>query len=148
MDFTGASDIEKILDNLPLKMQAKILKAINVEGAKIVQKEIIRSAPSGSEIPESIILVGDKENTTGVYVTPDGRTAYYVRWLEYGTVKRQTDKKFNRGVMNPQPFVKSAIDRSTPQALEYITKNYAELVNKYLTKEVKTINRKNKKNGL
>lgn len=140
-ELNGAKEIDKILSQLPVKMQAKILASINREGAKIVQAEMKKNAPVGNDvIHNNIKIKKDKENLTGVTVGVTSK-GFVARFIEYGTVLRTTKKGFQRGAMRPKPFIKRSIDNKIKEVISHITDNYAALVQKYLTKEVKKINK-------
>lgn len=141
----GAKEIAEILNKLPLQVQASVLKSVNREGAKIVLDEMKKSAPVGDDrIFKSIKIRSDKENVTGVTVGP-GKKAFWARFIEYGTAKRSNDAGANRGSISPKPFIRPSIDRTIDKVIKHVAGNYAELVDKYLSKQVKRINKKNAK---
>ena len=139
-NLDGAKEIDNILKKLPVQLQATLLRNINREAAKITQAEMIKNAPPGSDIPDNIKIKNDTENKSGVLVAPTSKV-FWARFLEYGTKTRE-----GRGSMSPQPFIKKSIDNTIEQVVKFITGNYGELINKYLEREVKKVNRKNNKN--
>lgn len=148
-NLQGAKEVEEILKDLPLAVQAKILRAINKQAANIVKKELQNRAPADGDdtVFNAIKVKNDKEDDTGVLVGINAKKGGYVqRFQEYGTKKREKKSGADTGAISqPKPFVKSTMDDKVPEVIKFVSENYAELVEKQLKREVKKINKKNSK---
>lgn len=141
----GAKELDKLLSGLPKALEVKILRSVHREAAKVIQEEMKAKAPVGNDSIYNNIKVGhnkaddDKTNIT-VGVTSKG---FVARFVEYGTQVRTTKKGWNRGDMQPRPFIQPAINSKMDTVMNNLTENYAETINKYLEREVKKISKKN-----
>jgi HK97 gp10 family phage protein len=143
MEIQGAKEIADILEKLPLKTEASILKSVNREAAKIVLEELRSNAPT-SEIRQNLVIRSDREDLTGILVRPS-RKIFYTRFMEYGTDVRVTESGASRGQIKPTPFIRKSINNSIGKAVKYVTENYGSLIQKHLEKAIKRVNRKAQK---
>lgn len=118
VSYTGAKEIDTILDQLPKQLTHKVLSDAHVKAARpLVEKEKLL-APEGptGHLVDSIGAVRTsfkKASVLGeVNVGPRrGRfKGNHGHLVEFGTRKRQTDSGANRGVMPSKPFAKPAFD--------------------------------------
>ena len=133
IELDGVKELFQALDKLPTVLKAQTLRSVNRQAAKITQKEMKSKSPS-ERVKVSIKIQADRSNKSGVMVGP---TLNWARWFEYGTKVRTTRTGANRGVMNPEPFIETAIDNSIPETVKFINENLGQLVAKFLHNKLK-----------
>jgi len=135
----GAKELEAMFKSLPNELNVKILQSINRSGAAVYKSKLQETSPVGSDnIYNSIKIERDKEDGTGLLVGP-GTDGFTARWIEFGTVVRQTKgkgpkqfKSAGRGTIQAKPFVLPAIETSTPAAIQSIFVNMGKKVSAFL----------------
>ena len=148
MDVLGATELMKVLDDLPNDLGVKVLKDINRSGATIYRNEIKSAAPVGDDrIYKAIKIQNDRTDGTGLLVGV-GSKAFWARFIEFGTTIRRTKgkgevqkKAASRGKMNAKPFVAPAIEGSTERAIEAIFNKMGKRVFLFLKRETKKVNK-------
>lgn len=139
-DLNGLKEIDDLLKNLPLSVQAQLLRGINRKAAKIVQLQM----KAGTTVEGiNIKIKADKYNKSGVLVgVENSDRGFLARFLEYGTQIRSTKDGENRGSIQPNPFLKKAIDSKANEVINFLQTNYATEINKGLERRVKAVNKK------
>ncbi|WP_017732715.1 HK97-gp10 family putative phage morphogenesis protein [Nafulsella turpanensis] len=140
-ELEGFREVDDMMKQLPMEFQAEILYKLNRKAANIVKKEMQANAPDseGDHIRESIMIKRDPEDMTGVTVGVTSKKGWMVRFLEYGTKKRETRKGADRGaITQPDPFVRESIDNTIDEVIQMFNTNYLKLVKRVVKKYNKT----------
>ena len=129
----GLSELQKLLDTLPAKMEANIMRGGVRAGGVVMQKEARLQAPKKSGTLAKGIKVSTR-NSKGVVtatVKTTGKHAYLAPWLEFGTSAHKILPKrakvlfigglFVSGVdhpgSKPKPFMRPAMEAKQSETL-------------------------------
>lgn len=140
----GLSDLQKMLDTLPGKIERNIMRSALRAGAKVIQSRAIRNVPVRSgELRRSLKI--STRARRGQVTASVGTKLFYARFVEFGTrahviaakakgwlsfggvFAKSVDHPGNR----PRPFLRPAMDASASAVLVAV----GEQVKKRLTKE-------------
>lgn len=145
LKIKGFAELQKYLDQLPVKIEANILRGALRAGAKVISDAAKQNAPTGEPsargkkryklyngaLRDSIrvsgridrlqsnvkarIIAGGKSRETGANV-------FYAHMIEYGT-RRHSTKKRGRGDQNhpgtiARPFLRPALDSAANEAIK------------------------------
>ena len=138
---TGLADLQKALDQLPVKLERNVLRGALRAGAKVQQqaaKNLVPVAAPNSEnqrryaayagaLRDSLrIKTSARGGTVKAIVSAGNATAYYARWVEKGTaphtIKPRARKSlFFAGLLRetiehpgakPKPFLQPALEQT------------------------------------
>lgn len=144
--ITGDRELKKKLASLPQAMQNKIGRQALAEAAKAYRKEIRANTPKDTGALRKEIRFKIRRTQRGQYRGIVGATkqGYVARFIEYGTGPHRVPNEFvgsrrnkrrnkakividgqvysnaNVGGVRPQPFIRPAFKRATPQILKTV----------------------------
>lgn len=143
----GLADLQKFLDELPAKVERKIMRGALRAGAKVVQDEIKATIPVRSGLLRDGIKLGGGGRAGAVIakVKATGKHAFLAPWLEFGTrahfIKPKDQKSlFFAGIFSqvishpgiaPRPVFRVALDGKRTEAVMAT----GEYIKRRLTKE-------------
>lgn len=136
----GIKEVNNLLRELPLKLHANALRSVHRAGANHVVKPEIASGGVNKKI---VSVKPERGDPTGILINISSKVFWY-RFIEYGTTRRTTSKGQDRGVMSEEPFFRPAVNRAINPVIKYMSDNYGELINKFLSRKVKAINKAKK----
>jgi HK97 gp10 family phage protein len=135
--LTGQKEIDAVLRQMPLALTHSVLGTANIDASRpLVDREHLL-APVGrtGDLAESIgaYRVSQKSATSigEVRVGPrrqGGFKGYHAHLVEFGTVKRQTKKGANRGIMRAKPFIKPAFNQTKAEVERRITRSIGNVL--------------------
>jgi hypothetical protein len=131
---TGLSDLQALLDTLPAKVEANLLRAAMRKGANVILKEARGNLAASGSVDTGVLAKGLKVSTnrSGGTVTASvkarGEHAYIANWIEYGVAAHGVKKGADRskgtgqdGKLHPgfteRPFLRPAMDTRAADAL-------------------------------
>lgn len=150
--ISGLKELQKMLDTLPAKLEANIMRGAMRAGAKVIEVEAKNNVPVKSGVlRDSIRVTGRlKGHTVSASIKAGGKTknggdAYYAKWVEYGTAAHVINGKnggwlsfgglFTKSVDHPgavpKAFMRPAMDDQSQNAVVAT----GEYIKKRLTKE-------------
>jgi len=138
-ELIGVSEVQSILKELPQALNFSILRSFH---RKALSQEIVKPLksvlPYSSETVKNIKIGTNRDpNKTAVYAGPT-TDAYYLRFVEYGTVER----KGGRGRISPRPKIESFTYSKIQSLINYINKEYANEISKTVDKKRKRLAKK------
>ena len=129
----GLAQLQKLLDELPAKMEANIMRGGLRAGGVVMQKEARLQAPkkSGTLAKGIKVSTRNKKGVVSATVKTTGKHAYLAPWLEFGTSAHKILPKrakvlflgglFVAGVdhpgSKPKPFMRPAMESKQSDAL-------------------------------
>lgn len=142
---TGLSELQRLLDTLPAKIEANILRGALRAGAKPILAEAKQNAAVASGALRDGLKIGTKSKggIVTASVKAGGKHAYLANWIEFGTQRHTIAGKdgrvlyfggqFVQQVSHPgaraRPFLRPALDSQSQAAViavgEYIKKRLA-----------------------
>lgn len=140
----GLTELNKFLQELPVKLEKNILRSALRQGAKVTQAQAIANVPVKSGDLRKSIKIGTRAR--GGTVTASVRTKlFYAKFVEYGTAAHLVNGKlggslffggiFAKQVMHPgsraKAFLRPALDSTANAAVVAV----GEQIKKRLTKE-------------
>lgn len=144
----GAAELEKLLGELPAKIEQNIMRGALRAGAKVIQQEAKRLCPVGKtdDLVNSIrVDVRARHGHITATIKAGNAKAYYAGWVEKGTARHWIRPKgakslfvaglFKEAVDHPgaekKPFMRPALYAKSEEAIQAVA-NYIE---KRLAKE-------------
>ena len=139
----GLSELQKLLDTLPAKLEANVMRGALRAGAKPILEEAKRNVPVESGTLRDGLKIGTKSRngTVSASVKVSGRHAFIAPWIEFGTRAHVITGRdggslffgggtFVKSVQHPgaraRPFLRPALDSQSNAAVvavgEYIKK--------------------------
>lgn len=129
--FTGAKEIDEVLNGLPDQFTHKILQSAHADSAKKFVYRAHRLAPVGK--------TGKTADSIGTIKTPFAKSAVIGEVIsgprrgrfggskahlsEFGTLRRVTAGGANRGIMPKKPFLEPAFDQTKEEMIDSIADN-------------------------
>lgn len=143
----GLKELAAMLQTLPAKLEANVLRSALRAGANVVKAEAVRMAPVKSGLLRAGLKVStnNRRGTVTAKVKATGKHAYIAPWLEYGVAAHKISGKkggwlsfgglFAKSVQHPgfapRPFMRPALDSQAQAALVAV----GNAIKKRLTKE-------------
>ena len=144
----GLAELQKLLDELPAKIEKNIVRGALRAAAKVVSEEAKSLCPVGSgALRDSIhISVRYRNGKVQANISAGNKTAFYAHMVEFGTARHLIKPKnrkslflagvFKELVDHPgakkQPFMRPAIDGKANAAVS----TFADNVRNRLSKEI------------
>lgn len=151
-NITGLGDLQKLLDQLPVNIEKKVIRGALRAGQKVVldqAKATIHNQSGALADSLRIKTNAGKDGKISSRVVAGNKTAFYAHMVEFGTAKHLIKPKnrksmFVAGMMRKvvdhpgaqkKPFMRPAADAAAHEGSEAITafKNY---MTKRITKEM------------
>jgi hypothetical protein len=136
-ELEGAAEIEKALNELPLKLSLSLLQSFNRKAVKkYVVDPVKASVPYSAATKKGIIVMTDRMDKTKISggVSSD---KFWVRFAEKGT--KQRTKGHNRGAINGRNIIAPMITNSTDDIINYARKELGQEISNFLQKRIKKI---------
>ena len=129
---TGLSDLQKLLDTLPAKLEANVMRGALRAGMKVVLPVAARNVHSVSGELAKGLKIGTriKGQTVTASLTAKGSHGYVAKWVEFGTKPHTISAKggalsfggiFAKSVEHPgatpHPFMRPALDQTASAAV-------------------------------
>lgn len=145
LHITGMADLQKLLDTLPAKLEANVMRGALRAGMKPVQADAKAHAAVASGLLRDGLKISARIRNGKVTASlkATGKHAYLARWIEYGTAAHKISAKKGgalaiggrvyRTAGHPgakaHPFMRPALDARAQDAIvaagEYIKKRLA-----------------------
>lgn len=144
--ITGLDEIDKVLTGMPRQLTERVLQTAGIASAQPLIARAHFHAPVGKHgyVASSIGIQRsgfDRVNQVpgGIGVGPRrGRYKGYAAHLnEYGTRKRQTTRKANRGIMKPKPFMEPAYLETKEVMLGRYNQEVARVLVNFMKRTIK-----------
>jgi hypothetical protein len=137
------SNVFKMLDALDLKTKNEVLRNIHRKHTRDIRRAILAAAPRDREgrLKRNFATKTEKKFVGGILVGYT-RDAYMARFIEKGTVIRQSKTGASKGRIAPAPFIKPLHDLYTPFILQRITADYEKEVTQSLQKVQRRLQKK------
>ena len=157
IEVKGLSDLQKLLDELPARIEANVVRGGLRAAAKVIRDEARRLCPVGENLPkghksgalrDSIrVSMSSKHGAITASIKAGGKNnVYYAHMVEYGTahhlIKPRNRKSlfiaglFKEVIDHPgaqkKPFMRPALDSKVDEAI----RTFAEYVRNRLDAEV------------
>lgn len=125
-ELKGARELQALLDTLPAKIEANILRGGLRAGAKVLMEEIKNAAPvdDGDLLASIRISTSLRKGQVRVLVKVGDKRAWYAHFIEFGTkphaMSEESDQKERRlhPGARPNPFIRTAFDAHQQTALD------------------------------
>ena len=139
IEIRGLDDMVKAIKNLPDATNVSVIRAIHREAAKPIQNEVRKNSPT-DEISRGVKLRTSRRDKTKIRVALTHPLSHIFNW---GTVRRETSKGYNRGRMGKvREYIERSAKMAENDALRVMDNNYIELFNKHLNKYIKRLNKR------
>lgn len=145
--ITGGADLQKMLNELPAKIEGRILRGAVRAGAKVIEEKAKELVPVRTgKLKDSIkVSTRSRRGQISATVRAGDRKSYYAQWVEFGTAKHFIKPKESKSLFfagmakevvnhpgaSAKPFMRPALDSSQEQAV----RAFADYVQKRLAKE-------------
>lgn len=162
LQIKGLTELQKVLDELPAKIEANVLRAGMRVGAKVIEAEAKRlvpvSQPSGGNrkgygaqmgaLRDSIrVSMRSRNGQIQARIRAGNKVAWYAHLVEFGTARHTIKPKNRKSLLfahlarelvdhpgaRPKPFMRPAFDAKAQAAIEAM----AEYMKQRLPREVK-----------
>lgn len=141
-NLVGVKEITAILDQLPRKVTASILRSYNRKTAsKFITKPLRVALGYSKNTTKDIKVRTSRKNKTAIKVGPTS-DSFWLRFLEGGTVMRKTKKGAARGRVRGRKIIEPFVDRQIPAIIDNLNTNYGKEIDQFLRKKIKRINKK------
>jgi HK97 gp10 family phage protein len=142
----GLKELQALLNTLPAKMEANVMRSALRAGAKVVLEEAKQNVAVDQGILRDGLKIstGIKKGTVKAAIKAKGKHGHVAHWIEYGTKPHKITAEdgalfFGNTLTNsvdhpgitPRPFMRPALDSQAGAALIAV----GEQVKKRLTKE-------------
>lgn len=125
-ELKGARELQALLDSIPAKIEANIVRGGLRAGAKVLLSAIKESAPvdEGHLVASVRISTSLRKGQVRVFVKVGDKKAWYAHFIEFGTQPHamsaessDQERRLHPGA-RPNPFIRVAYDSNEQQALE------------------------------
>lgn len=129
----GLKELAAMLQSLPSKLEANVLRSALRSGANVVKDEAVRMAPAKSGLLRAGLKVStsNRRGTVTAKVKATGKHAFIAPWIEYGVAAHKISGKkggwlsfgglFAKSVQHPgfapKPFMRPALDSKAQAAV-------------------------------
>lgn len=146
LNVKGLAELNKLLKELPAKVEGNILRGAMRAGAKVFEDRAKQMVPVKSgQLRDSIkVSTRSKRGRVSATVTAGGKKAFYAHMVEFGTVRHFIKPKNRKSLFfagmakevvdhpgaSPKPFMRPALDGGQAEAVnaaaDYIRKRLAK----------------------
>lgn len=135
----GAKEVESALKNLPIDIQAKLIKGfLRKVGKKFIVDPLRTIIRYNEKLNNSIQVVSGSKNELKVSAGVTG-SGYMLRWLDLGTKVRQTKKGANRGQIIGKHQIQPHIESQIEPIVKYVSEEMTSEINKSLSRRLKKL---------
>jgi hypothetical protein len=126
IEIKGLDQIYKVLEGIPAEIGGEAFKKVAREiGNKEVVPSVKKELHYSAKTEEKIKTDNGEKNELSVYVSPVYK-AFFLRFLEFGTQERKTNKRFKRGKVTAAHNLESAYSQSIEPVQKYIQDNLSD----------------------
>lgn len=141
-EIIGLTEIEEALNDLPIKMQAQIYRALNRKAVKRYVIDNIRSTVNySSETEKGITIKNDRNDKTAV-VGGVSSDVFWLRFADRGTAARYTEKGAYRGQITAKDQIQPEIFASVDDIIEYMRVEIGNEMASVIEKRIKSTQKK------
>jgi HK97 gp10 family phage protein len=137
-ELEGAAELQRLLDQLPAKVQRKVSRAAISAGLTPILRAMRKGVPvKEGTLKKSLgrkVKAYPKTYTTVGLAGPKKYAAPHAHLVEYGTGPRYDKDGNYAGQMPPNPFVRKARDEQTTAAATAVAKKVKEGVHREAAK--------------
>lgn len=152
----GLAELHKLLQELPAKLEANVLRGGMRAGAKVIEAEAKRLAPVGrdpataGDMRDSVrVSVRSRKGKVEATIKAGGKKAWYARLVEFGTAAHLIRPKNRKSLFfaalareevhhpgaGKKPFMRPALDSKAQQAVQTL----ADYIRARLPKEFRKL---------
>lgn len=147
LKIDGLADLDRMLKELPAKVEANIMRGAIRTGAKVIEDRAKELAPVKSgKLRDSIkVSTRSKRGVVSATIRAGGGKAFYAKWVEFGTAQHFIKPKNRKSLFfagmakkivdhpgaTQKPFMRPALDGGSTGAIDAM----AEYIRKRLAKE-------------
>lgn len=147
VEITGGAELQKMLSDLPAKIEGRIFRGALRAGAKVIERKAKELAPVRTgKLRDSIkVSTRSRRGRISASIRAGNKKSFYAQWVEFGTAKhfikpKESKSLFFAGVSKEtvdhpgataKPFMRPALDSSQDEAIRV----FADYVRKRLAKE-------------
>ena len=153
VNVSGLADIQRMLDTLPAKIEANVMRGALRAGSNVIRDEAKRLAPvKGGALRASIrVSLRLKAGRIAAQIKAGDKRAWYAHLVEFGTARHWIKPKNRKSLFfsglareivdhpggRPVPFMRQAFDAKATAALDAV----AEYARTRLPKELRKVGR-------
>lgn len=138
-EIEGLSELMKALEELPDKLQDKIVKSLlQKTGRKFIVNELKSALPYSSKSKKGLRVISDRRDKEAVYAGVSG-DSFWLRFAELGTKERT--KGHYRGRITPKNQVRDVIDAEINPIIDFARDEFGNEINIILERRIKKINK-------
>ena len=143
IQLEGLSEVMRALEKAPKRVKGKVLRTVHRKGLAKLRTELRRAAPKRTgNLKKNIKIQNDRYNASGLLIGISS-DAYYARFIEYGTVVRETRRTGDhRGAIQAKPFIKPIFEKNYNYLINFYAANYRPVIEQALMKESKRISKR------
>jgi hypothetical protein len=142
-EIEGLSELMSALDELPKKVSNQVIRNINSKvGRKFIVNVLKDTLPYSDQSLKGIKVINDRDNPTGVFAGVSS-SAFWLRFVDYGTVERKTKKGYNRGSIVGNNLIDTTILNQVEPIINYINEEIGNEIIKVLERKIKRVNKLN-----
>lgn len=136
IEINGLDDMVKAIETMPQAASVSVIRAIHREAAKPILKEVRKNSPT-EEIARGVKLKTSRRDKTKIRVALTHPLSHIFNW---GTVRRETSKGYNRGRMGKvREYIERSAKMAERDALTVLDGSYVEMFDKHLKKYIKRL---------
>lgn len=134
LHVSGLSELDKLLKELPAKIEGNIMRGAVRAGAKVMEERAKQAVPvDDGDLRDSIkVTTRSRRGKVTASVRAGGKKAFYAHMVEFGTARhfikpRKRKSLFFAGLARevvdhpgsaPKPFMRPALDNSQQEAVD------------------------------
>ena len=137
MKLIGTKELVEALSALEPKLQANIIRTISKSALKAKALTPFKGAAISRRAEKAMTIQTTRGSKTSVSVGPD-RSAYVERWLQKGTLDRETKKGWNRGSIRGDFKLSRAAEVVVDPIIDHFNKEMGTEIQKTLERRLKS----------
>ena len=141
MKLHGAKEVVEALDALSTKLGTSVLRSFLRKSIKEKAVAPWESAAISTRAKSNIKVASVKGSKTAVAVGP-GSDTYWERFLQSGTLNRETSKGWNRGSIQGNKQMETAMNNTIDPIIDYANKNLGIEITRILNQKLKSTQRR------
>lgn len=139
-EIDGMAEITAALKDLPVKIQAKILKAfLRKTGNKFIVNELKARLNYSQQTERSIKVVDANSNRELAVQAGVSSKGFKLRWTDLGTKERKTKKGGDRGKIDGKNQIQPTIEEQIEPIVKYAQEELGNEINKILERRLKKL---------
>lgn len=147
----GLSELHRMLQDLPAKVEANVLRGGIRAGSKVLEDAVKEAVPVRlGDLRDSIkVKTTSRRGTVQAVISAGNQKVFYAKWVEFGTAQHYIKPKNRKSLFfagiakevvdhpgaTPNPFMRPALDTSAEPAVQAM----AEYIRNRIPKEFKKL---------